>query len=161
MPPVQAGSTRVIPGNNVAYKRWAVESSAAEDRKGGFWEITLHPMLLQRGYQFHMEPNMVVSHQKHFGVWEYIRQRYHYSRYYAGFSTQRRSLLFRLFRLATCILLPPLLMQRILSSGFSKRRFLKELLLSVPLLLVFTTVWALGEMVGYLLGAGQSLDRIE
>jgi hypothetical protein len=161
MSPVPTGFTRAIPGNNVAYKRWAVDASRAEDRKSGFWETTLHPMLLQRGYQFRIESGMAVSHKKHFGIWEYIRQRYYYSRYYASLITQRRGQSFRFVRSVACVLLPALLMQRILSCGFSKGRFLKELLLSVPLLLVFTTVWAIGEMAGYLLGAGQSLSLIE
>lgn len=161
MPPVYSGFTRIIPGNNVAYKRWALEASQAEDRKSGFWETTLHPALLQRGCQFRLEPSLAVSHQKHFGFWEYLRQRFYYSRYYASLITRQRSHLFRLLRSAACFILPALLMQRILSCGFSKRRFLKELLLSVPLLLVFTTVWAAGEMAGYQLGAGHSLSLIE
>ncbi len=161
MPPIHAGSTQTIPGNNVAYKRRAVESSQPEDRKSGFWETTLHPMLLQRGGQFRMEPGMVVSHQKHFSIWEYIQQRFYYSRYYASIIAQQRNCFFRLLRSVACILLPVLLMKRILSCGFSKRRFAKELILSVPLLLVFTMVWAIGEMVGYLFGVGQSFSLIE
>jgi hypothetical protein len=161
MPPVQSGFSRIIPGNNIAYKRWALESSLAEDRKSGFWETTLHPTLLQGGCQFRMEAGLAVSHQKHFGFWEYLWQRFYYSRYYASFITRQRSLSFRLFRSVACTLLPALLMQRILSCGFSKHRFLKELLLSTPLLLVFTTIWAVGEVVGYLLGEGNSLSLIE
>jgi glycosyltransferase involved in cell wall biosynthesis len=161
MPPVSPGLTRIIPGNNVTYKRWALEINQPEDRSGAFWETSLHPGLLLRGCQFRMEPDLVVSHQKHFGFFEYLRQRYHYSRYYAGFLTRQRSRLFRLIRSAACIILPVILMQRILSCVFSKRRFLKELLLSSPLMLVCTTVWAIGEMAGYLLGVGHSLSLIE
>jgi hypothetical protein len=138
-----------------------VETGKPDDRKSGFWETTLHPLLLQSGCQFHMEPNLAVSHQKHFGFWEYLQQRFYYSRYYASLITRQRSSLFRLIRSAACAILPLLLMQRILSCGFSKRRFTKELLLSTPLLLVFTTVWAAGETAGYLLGAGKSLSLIE
>lgn len=161
MPPVSPGVTRIIPGNNIAYKRWALEFNQPEDRKGAFWETSLHPGLLLRGCQFRMESDLVVSHQKHFGFFEYLRQRYHYSRYYASFLTRQRSRLFRLIRSAACIILPIILMQRILSCVISKRRFLKELLFSSPLMLVCTTTWAIGEMAGYLLGAGHSLSLIE
>jgi glycosyltransferase involved in cell wall biosynthesis len=161
MPPVSPGLTHIIPGNNVAYKRWALESSLVEDRKSAFWETSLHPVLVQRGCQFRMEPDIVVSHQKHFGSIEYLQQRYHYSRYYASFITRQRSWLYKLVRSAACVILPVLLMYRILFCGFSKRRFMKELLLSLPLLVVFSTVWAVGEMTGYLFGTGHSLSLIE
>jgi len=161
MLPLHSGFTQIIPGNNIAYKRWALESSQAEDRKNGFWETTLHPALLQRGCRFRMEPRLAVSHQKHFGFWEYIQQRFYYSRYYASLIMRQRSWLYRLIRSVACAILPVLLIYRILSCGYSKHRFLKELLLSLPLLIIFTIVWAVGEVAGYLLGAGQSLSLIE
>lgn len=161
MPPVQAGATESIPGNNVAYKRWALEGSLPEDLARGFWENTLHPDLLLRGCQFRMEPGLRVSHQKRIGFFEYLGQRYHYSRSYAGSLTHDRSLLFRIAYSVACTVLPAILLKRILSCGFTKHRFRKELVLSIPLLIGFTTIWAFGEMVGSLFGPGQSLGLIK
>jgi hypothetical protein len=161
MPPIQAGVTDSIPGNNVAYKRWALEESPPEDLAKGFWENVLHPHLLRRGRQFRVEPRLKVLHQKHIGFFEYLGQRYYYSRSYAGGRTYDRSLLFRFAYSVACTILPAILLKRILSCGFSKHRFRRELVLSTPLLLCFTAVWAFGEMVGSLLGPGQSLALIK
>jgi GT2 family glycosyltransferase len=161
MPPVQAGVTEYIPGNNVAYKRWALQTIPAEDLAKDFWENTLHPNLLQQGFQLRMEPRLKVSHQKHMGFFEYLGQRYHYSRSYAGARTHEQSLFFRLAYSVACTILPIILMKRILSYGFSKHLFRKELVLSTPLLTCFTIIWALGEMVGSLFGPGKSLAMIK
>lgn len=161
MPPVRQGLSEMIPGNNVVYKRWAMEVLRPDELKGDFWENTLHQELQRCGYPFRMEPVLCVSHQKSFGFIEYLRQRYLYSRYYAGTITRTHSPLLRLARSLACTVLPALLMKRILSCGFSKDRFHKELVYSVPLLLVFTIVWAIGEVAGSLLGPGDSLAQIE
>jgi len=161
MPPVSPGFTSNIPGNNITYKRWALEIGLPEDRTHAFWETSLHPILLQRGCQFRIEPDVTISHQKHFGFFEFIQQRFLYSRYYASFITRGRSWLYKLVRSITCIILPVVLLKRILSCGLSKHRYLKELMLSLPLLCVFTVVWSVGEAAGYLTGAGHSLSLIE
>ena len=160
MSPLQAGYSESVPGNNVAYKRRALEESQSEDRIKGFWESTIHPELLRRGYQFRIEPGLQVSHQKHFGFLAFLEQRYHYSRAYAGSRMQRRNFFFRIAYSLACLFLPVLLMQRILSCGWGKQRFRKELILSTPLLACFTAVWGIGEMVGSLFGAGSSLSYI-
>jgi glycosyltransferase involved in cell wall biosynthesis len=161
LPPMTAGYAINIPGNNVAYKRWALELSQPEDRKRAFWETSLHPDLIERGCQFRMEPDLVVWHQKHFGFLEFLHQRFHYSRYYAGIVTHRRSRSFKLVRSAGCVILPVLLLWRILSCGLSKQRYRRQLLMSLPMLFVFTTVWAAGEMTGCLLGVGRSLSLVK
>lgn len=160
MSPIQAGVTGAIPGNNVSYKRWVLEESLPEDLAGGFWDNTLHPDLLRRGLQFRMEPNLKVLHQKRIGFFEFLEQRFHYSRYYAGSLVRDRGLLYRAAYSIACTVLPVILLKRILSCGLAKHTFRKEFLLSTPLLVCFTLVWAFGEMVGSLFGPGQSLALI-
>jgi hypothetical protein len=161
MPPIPSGVTQSIPGNNVTYKRSVFDVSPPEVLTEGFWENTLHPKLLQRGCQFRMEPSLSVLHKKHISLIDFIKQRYHYSRSYAGLRTQDRSLLLRMAYAVACIALPALLLKRILSCGLSKHRLRKELVLSTPYLLCFTMVWAYGEMVGSLFGPGESLASIK
>jgi hypothetical protein len=62
---------------------------------------------------------------------------------------------------AACFLLPVILMVRITGWVFSKKRYAGMLFLSLPLILLFTTVWAWGEFIGYLFGPGDSLERVE
>ncbi len=160
MSPIQAGETEFLPGHNVSYKRDALEAGSLEAMANGFWDGVLHPELRRRGFRFRMEPSLKVLHQKHIGFFEFIEQRFLYSRYYAGSRTLDWNLLYRAGYSIACLALPIVLLSRILSCGFSKRTLQKELLLSMPYLFSFTLVWAFGEMVGSLFGRGGSLASI-
>lgn len=160
MSPIRASETESLPGHNVSYKREALETGSLEAMADGFWDSTLHPDLRRHGFQFRMDPNLKVLHQKHIGFFEFIEQRFLYSRYYAGTLTRDWSLVYRAGYAIACIALPVILLHRILSCGFAKRTFQKELLLSMPLLVSFTLVWAFGEMLGSLFGRGASLALI-
>lgn len=160
MSPIQASETEFLPGHNVSYKRKALETGSLEAMSNGFWDSALHPDLRRRGFKFRMEPTLRVLHQKQIGFFEFIEQRYLYSRYYAGSLARDRSLPYRAAYSFACLALPVVLLYRILSCGFAKRAFQRELLLSVPFLVTFTLVWAFGEMVGSLFGRGASLALI-
>ncbi len=160
MSPIHAGEVEFLPGHNVSYKREALKAGSLEAMANGFWDGTLHPELRKRGFQFRMEPRLRVLHQKHIGFVEFIEQRFLYSRYYAGARASNLNFLYRAGYSIACFALPVILLYRILSCGFSKRTFQRELLLSTPYLLIFTLVWAFGEMVGSLFGRGDSLASI-
>jgi hypothetical protein len=51
-------------------------------------------------------------------------------------------------------------MFRTVSRIVAKRRHRTELVRSLPLLAVFVVSWALGEMVGYVAGPGDSLAKV-
>ncbi len=163
MLPLPRGLAEDIPGNNASYKNRAFKGilHPEETLTSGFWESTLHRELQARGERFFLEPSMVVYHKKRFGFWYFISQRYHYSRYYAGRLVSGTSAPRRVLRSAAALALPLLLMSRIARRIVRKRRHLKELLLATPLLIVFTGTWAIGEMVGGVLGPGQSLGEVE
>ena len=42
----------------------------------------------------------------------------------------------------------------------SRGRRRRELLAATPLILLYTTVWAIGEAIGYAVGGGRSLLRV-
>ena len=50
----------------------------------GRWESWLHPRLQERGFELWCDPAIVLDHAKDFGFFEFVSQRYHYSRSYAG-----------------------------------------------------------------------------
>ena len=162
MLPVPAQTVDDIPGHNVSYKRRAFEQIPDLDRvlSRGFWESTLHPILRRRGERFFSSPSVVVYYRKHFGFRQFLRQRYHYSRYYAGEVVAGAAWLRRLLRMAAASALPAVLLGRIVARVASKRRHLRELALSSPMLMIFTAVWAAGEAVGALLGPGRSLHEV-
>jgi len=163
MPPLSRRCTTSIPGNNVSYKRRAFDEMGVsrETLTQGFWDQTLHKALLAQGQKFLMEPNMVVYHKKHFGFWYFLRQRFLYSRYYTGRISASAPLSRRVVRTVATLGLAPLLLARVASRVIRKRRYLQQFLFALPPLVVFTVVWAAGEIVGSLLGPGNSLREIE
>lgn len=162
MLPVPAQTVDDIPGHNVSYKRRAFEHIPDLDGvlSRGFWESTLHPILRRRGERFLSSPSVVVYYKKRFGFGQFLRQRYHYSRYYAGEVVAGTAWLRRLLRMAAASALPAVLLGRIIARVARKRRHLRELALSSPMLVIFTAVWAAGEAVGALLGPGRSLHEV-
>src|SRR5439155_4052144 len=83
MLPITAGEVKAIPGNNVAYKRAALEL-IADHIKANFWECFLHEQLAKKGVKFLSVPSIVVVHKKEFGFFDFLSQRFHYSRSFAG-----------------------------------------------------------------------------
>jgi Glycosyl transferase family 2 len=158
MEPMPAGPVAGLPGMNVSYDRRAL--AAIDDLlRAGRWENWLHPRLQERGFELWCEPAAVVEHDKDFGLHEFLSQRYHYSRSYAGMRNPELGGRRFLYALGTPLLLP-LLYRRMARNVFSRRRERRQFLLATPLILLYVAVWALGESVGYLLGGGRSLLRV-
>jgi hypothetical protein len=72
-----------------------------------------------------------------------------------------QSWLLRLVYGAGSLLLPFLLTARLTRTVLKKGRHLAHFVRAWPLVVLFLTVGAVGEMVGYLFGAGASLDKVE
>ena len=159
--PVQDGNTEVLPGVNIAYRRTVFNDIEERTLISGFWETTLHPVLLRRGHTFYSCNAIRVYHCKKFSLKLFITQRFVYSRYYAGLRFGQNQLASRL--LAACVspLLPALVLCRMVGCIRAKRRLYYEFIRATPYLLLFTLVWALGELWGYLFGAGSALVAVE
>ena len=104
---------------------------------------------------------MVVVHSGPFDLGYYLRQRYWFSRAFAGARAKSLPPSRRLAYLVAAPLVPPVLLARIASRVWRKRRhvdkFAKALPLFVPALLAFVA----GEWVGYLAGPGDALLKVE
>lgn len=159
--PVPEGPTGQLPGMNVAYRRSAL---AALDRSlltKGFWETTVHPELLRKGLKLYSSNKIVLYHCKKFSFGLFARQRFIYSRYFAGLRFRRGQVAWRLAACALSAALPAILLWRICRQVWAKGRLRAELASALPSLLVFVVIWSLGEMAGYLAGQGDALSRIE
>ena len=158
--PVPRGVTDDIPGNNVTYKRSALPH-IQDLLDAGRWEHFLHWRLQEVGERLYSDPSVVVYHRKSFGIGEFLEQRFHYGRSFAGMRFQDGPRWKRaLFAIGSPIL-PPLLLWRIGDRLFARRRHRLIYLKSLPLLGLFMLSWAAGELVGYLTGPGDSLARVE
>lgn len=158
MEPLPRGPVDGLPGMNVSYDRDAL--AAVDDLlRAGRWENWLHPRLRERGFELWCEPEAVVEHDKDFDLGEFLSQRYHYSRSYAGMRNAELGGRRALYALGTPLLVP-LLYGRIAGNVFSRRRARREFLAATPLVLLYVAVWAFGELVGYLFGGGRSLLKV-
>jgi hypothetical protein len=116
---------------------------------------------VEKQKKIYCSPKMVILHKKSFGFFEFLSQRYHYGRSYAGMRNEICTPGKRLFFILFSPLLPPLLVWRMINLTLQKKRFRKEIFMSIPYLLTFSIFWAAGEWMGYVFGPGDSLAKVE
>jgi hypothetical protein len=158
MEPADGGVVGGLPGMNVSYDREAV--AAIDDLlRDGHWESWLHPRLQERGFQLWCDPEIVLEHAKDFGFIEFVSQRYHYSRSYAGMRNAELGRKRLLYALGSPLLVP-LAYLRIARNVRTRPAYRSEFRRATPLILVYTIVWAIGEAIGYTFGGGRSILKV-
>lgn len=160
LPPFVAGETQVLNGANIAYRReLLLRHQHLLDR--GYWEATLHPVLLAEGVKFGALPDMWVRHCGPFQFGYYLRQRYWFSRAFAGARAQAMPASRRAIYLAAAPAIPIVLMARMASRVFAKRCRVDRFLAASPLIAIALFAYVAGEWVGYLAGPGDALLKVE
>ncbi len=154
-PPAPEGEVRELSGANLSYKGWVVEL-CRDLLEAGAWEPFWHRRLEQHGHRLLRVPEAVVFYHNSLSAGQFLRQRFHYGRWFAA---DRIRGPLRLLYAAFCPLLPLLLTWRL--GRIARRRgrggrFLRAL----PWILPFQAVWACGEFCGYLFGRGSSHRRV-
>ncbi|MCS6953511.1 MAG: glycosyltransferase family 2 protein [Bryobacterales bacterium] len=160
LPPFPDREYAELNGANIAYRR-RVLLEHADLLEKGFWEAALHPVLLAKGIRFRAAPRMRVRHCGPFPFGYYLRQRYLFSRAFAG---ARRELLAPQSRLAYLVAAPAvplLLLLRMARRVGHDARLKREFVRTLPWIAVALTVYAAGEWVGYAAGPGQALLEVE
>src|SRR5262245_28363601 len=158
--PIRSGPTTVLPGMNIAYRRSAITKLDRAVLRCGFWETTAHPPLAQQGVLY-LSDEIRILHKKKFSFRLFARQKFLYSRYYAGLRGSQAQLAARWAMCGLTLALPPLLLVRIVRNLMSKTRLLPQLARALPLMTVFVFIGAFGEAVGYICGPGDTLSQIE
>ncbi len=159
-PPVVEGQTEVLPGMNIVYRRSALLSVPREKLLEGFWETTVHPLLLRQGSRFLSLNALKMYHCKKFSAALFLRQRFVYSRYFAGVRFASSGLPKRVVAAGATVLLPPLLFFRMVGAARAKQ-LTPEFRRALPSLIPMIIVWSAGEAYGALAGPGTALAEIE
>lgn len=159
LPPLPAGESQGLPGNNVVY-RAATLRTCRDAYQAGRWENHLHAAILARGGRLVLCPEIVVDHKMHYSFFDYLAQRFLYSRSYAGMRVAGWPWPRRIVLGGLACALPAVILVRIVRTVWNKPGMRGELLRSLPLLVPYTLAWGCGEIVGYLLGAGNSLSKV-
>jgi glycosyltransferase involved in cell wall biosynthesis len=160
LPPWTDGESHDLNGANIAYRRQVLLDH--KDRlKQGYWEVALHPLLLKEGQKLRALSTMVVYHRGPFPFGYYLRQRYWFSRAFAGARTKALPASRRLAYLVASPLVPIILLARMATRVWQKHCHVDKFALSLPLLIPALAVYAAGEWVGYVAGAGDALSKVE
>ncbi|GIW07010.1 MAG: hypothetical protein KatS3mg060_1815 [Dehalococcoidia bacterium] len=160
MAPRPSGETPDLPGMNTAYRRAALDAVPGLI-EASLWETFLHTRLREAGARLYSASDVVIDHCKSFGYREFLGQRFHLARSFAGMRLRGAPLPKRIaYGLAAPALLV-ILPYRTLTRIWRKGRHRRELLLSAPILVSFFASWAAGECVGYLFGEGDSSRKVE
>jgi hypothetical protein len=159
VPPAE-GRSHLIPGNNVVYTRSALED-ARDLIDAGAWDMALHARLEELGRGRWMEPAMTLVHQRSFGFREFLVLRFHFARAFAGARVPARQRWRRMALAAGTPLLPAVLLARIARVVVGRGYHGSALARSLPVLMIFLTSGAIGELCGYVLGAGASGRKVE
>jgi hypothetical protein len=160
MAPVVEGENSDLPGNNIAYKRPHLLRHAGELERGR-WESWINSKLRADGVPIATTNAAVVHHIKPFRLGHFLVQRFHFARSYAGMRRVDQPAWKRLVFGLGSLALPAILLLRVTKTALAKRRHLGRFFAALPLIAVFLTVGAFGEMLGYLFGPGSSLGRVE
>ncbi|HEX6125687.1 MAG TPA: glycosyltransferase [Pyrinomonadaceae bacterium] len=160
MPPVDGSSANDICAANCVYDRELLIKHLPPEGSG-YWEAGLNSELLKNGASFRIEPELVVYHTGPFGLFYYLHQRYLFSRAFAGTRRENVSAVFRVAYLFLAPVLVPLLWFRTASRVFKKRQHIGKFVSVTPHMVPITATYVLGEWIGFLMGRGDSLSKIE
>jgi glycosyltransferase involved in cell wall biosynthesis len=160
LPPWRDGEEHELNGANIAYTR-GVLLKYREFLSGGYWEASLHPRLMAGGVKFRAAPEMLVHHRGPFDYGYYLRQRYWFSRAYAGARSQHLPASRKMVYLVAAPLAPFLLLARMAARVLARRCRVKKFALSIPLLIPALFAYVAGECMGYLAGPGEALSKVE
>jgi glycosyltransferase involved in cell wall biosynthesis len=160
MPPAPDGPVFELNGANIAYTRQLLIDHRDLLAKG-YWEAALHPVLLAEGVKFVSVPGMMVHHRGPFQFGYYLRQRYWFSRAFAGARARKLPAWRRLAYLVAAPLVPPLLLARMAQRVWRKRCHVGKFAMALPLFVPALTSLVAGEWIGYLLGPGDALAKVE
>lgn len=159
MHPLTEGVVGELPGNNLSFKRAALERGK-EFVRDGFWKTYWCQRLKEEGIQLVSAPSIVVRYRKTFTLLPFLVRRFHHGRCFAGMRVARASTLKRAFYVAGTPLLPLLFLVRLTKVVATKRRYLRQFALSFPIALLAIVSWSFGELLGYVVGTGTSCARV-
>ena len=160
LPPWPEGKAYKLADANVGYRREVLISNL-EQLSAGYWEATLHYKLLSEGAKFRSVPGLIVYHRGPFDYGYYLRQRYLFSRAFAGARRGTLSPAKRAVYLLAAPAIPIVLLARTGARVFAKKCHVGKFLLCLPLIIPAMVIYVIGEWMGYAFGPGRALMEVE
>ena len=151
MSPVVEGPSAYLTDCNVSYKRQALEPLAPLWATE-FHETTINWTLAGQGQSLWLSPRIVVRQQRTLALGAALRERYRFGRLFARTRVAATPWVKRPLYAAGAVLLPLVFTARVARNLAVKSRSRGRFLLALPAIVLLNTVWAVGELVGYLHG---------
>jgi hypothetical protein len=159
MLPLSPEPASEIPGNNLTFRREALDQ-AARYAHPEFWKTYWSGEMRRLGAQVLAAPEIVVRQEKHYEPRAFLVRRFDHGRCFAAMRLESSPVLLRWVYGAGSLLLPFILTARVISTVRAKRRYLRQFCLSFHFVLLAVVAWSLGELCGYFAGAGKSCSRL-
>jgi hypothetical protein len=154
------GEVQSLPGNNVSYKRTALEPFLqGNSATTGFYDVFIHQSLQQSGHTLRAEPALALHHINSWTLSHLLNVPFHHGRGFAGMRLAGQPFWKCWFFAGITPLLPWLQLTRIARHVFTRQRYRLRLIRTLPEILLFSTSWAIGEWIGYVFGPGKSLEQ--
>ena len=151
MLPFREGFVPEIAGDNASYKREYIDRFQHAWRDG-FWEPAVHRELKNAGFRLLLSPLIIVHHQRSFDFLGFMKQRFQHGIQFGRERAARFSVSKRMLYIVLSPAIPFIFLARITREVANKQRHQARLLQAIPLLLLFLSAWAVGELFGYLRG---------
>lgn len=153
--PLASGESEYVSDVNVAYKRETI-ISVRDVWDLAFHEMAVHYALRERGTKLILDERMTVYQERpRMSLAAVLRERVEWGRVFAEPRVNYLNLLQRLIYTAGTAGLPLLLWYRVLKNMIRQKSPLRRLATTLPLALLLSIGWSLGEMLGYLSGEPQ------
>jgi hypothetical protein len=154
--PLPEGETAIVSDANVAYKRIALESIRPIWQEI-FHEASVTAALRAKGQQMILAPAAVLhQHRQGLRIASALRERFVWGRSYAATRARLARLTQRAYWAFFAPALPVLMIARMTSMAWQKRRTMNAFLKALPLTCALAVSSSCGEWVGYVTGRANS-----
>lgn len=158
MSPLKAGRVGVLPGNNISIKLSALAKNA-ELVMPAFWKTLWCEKIRSEGEALICDPAIETYFANSVRMVPFLIQRYRNARCFASMRSREMTKRKRLLHFVALPLVLIVLLQRTIRAIVPKKRYTKQLIHSVPFLVIAFIFWSLGEACGYLTGSCRWCSR--
>jgi len=150
MNPVISGKVMILPGNNISYERSVIQYFDDLLEKN-LWESFWHERLVRKGVPLFSAPDMIVFHNRSFRIMKFWYTSFIHGCNHAV-TRSHRSRIVKILWILSALFLPFILTFRVGNRVFKKQRYIKEFLISSPVIFWFYIAWVAGEINGTFTG---------
>jgi hypothetical protein len=147
--PIREGPANYLTDVNVSYKRKALQS-VRDLWCVSYNEVTVNWALAKKGIVLWQKPEIVVREDRgKLSFWGLIEERFSWGRLFACKRVESVSILSRVLYVVLSPAIPAVLLARMAIKVLRARRNWVPFVRALPLVVVLTLVWCIGEFIGY------------